>query len=74
LQSALPAAGARTTVTSLWRVGDEATGLLMDRFYAGLWVDDLPKHEALWQAKLALREAGHPVRDWAGWVMTGDAD
>jgi hypothetical protein len=25
-------------------------------------------------AKLALRNEGHPVRDWAAWVLTGVPD
>ena len=29
---------------------------------------------AVYQAKMALRSEGHPVRDWAGWVLTGDPD
>ena len=39
-----------------------------------LWVEKMGKAEALWQAKCTLREEGHPVRDWAGWVLTGDPD
>jgi CHAT domain-containing protein len=79
LQSALHMAGARSVVTSLWKVPDEATRELMVDFYRRLWVDGEPKAQALWKAKMRLRgavdEAGRPryrTRDWAGWVLTGD--
>ena len=74
LQAALHAAGARSAVTSLWRVEDASTRELMERFYTGLWERGLGKAEALWQAKRAMREAGHPTRDWAGWILTGEPD
>jgi len=74
LQSALYAAGARTSITSLWKVDDAATRRLMEIFYTNLWIDNLPKAEALWQAKQALRDEGHPPAHWAGWVLTGDPE
>ena len=74
LQAALYAAGARTSITSLWKVDDAATRRLFEVFYTNLWIEKMGKAEALWQAKCTLREEGHPVRDWAGWVLTGDPD
>ncbi len=74
LQAALYAAGARTSITSLWKVDDAATRRLMEVFYSNLWLEEMPKAEALWAAKKTLREEGHPPRDWAGWVMTGNPD
>ena len=74
LQSALYAAGARTSITSLWKVDDAATRRLMKVFYTNLWIENLPKAEALWQAKQALRDEGHPPAHWAGWVLTGDPE
>jgi CHAT domain-containing protein/tetratricopeptide (TPR) repeat protein len=73
LQRALRMAGARTVVSSLWRVGDSAALELMRAFYTALWVDGLPPAEALWAAKQTLRDERRPVRDWAGWVLTGEA-
>lgn len=74
LQTAPHAAGARTAITSLWKVDDAATRRLMELFYTGLWTGGLGKAEALWQAKVLLRAEGHPPRDWAAWVLTGDPE
>jgi len=70
LQTSLHAAGVRTAITSLWKVDDAATRKLFEIFYTKLWEEGLEPAEALWQAKLALRGEGHPLRDWAGWVLT----
>jgi len=74
LQSALYAAGARTSITSLWKVDDAATRRLMEAFYDNLWIQGMGKAEALWQAKLTLRDEGDPPAHWAGWVLTGDPE
>ncbi len=44
----------------------------MELFYSNLWLEEMPKAEALWAAKKALRDEGHEPRDWAGWILTGD--
>ncbi len=79
LQKALQMAGARSVITSLWKVPDEATKDLMLDFYRRLWVDKKPKWQALWEAKKMMREAKdesgalkYTTRDWAAWVLTGD--
>ena len=79
LQRALQMAGARSVITSLWKVPDEATKELMVDFYRRLWVEKKPKWQALWEAKMKIRdtkdEAGRPrytTRDWAAWVLTGE--
>jgi CHAT domain-containing protein len=81
LQRALQMAGARTVITSLWKVPDEATKELMLDFYRRIWFGKTPKAEALWAAKKRMRDAqderGRPLytlRDWAGWVLTGEPD
>jgi CHAT domain-containing protein len=74
LQAALHGAGVRTAVTSLWKVDDAATRRLMEIFYTKLWKEGLGKHDALWSAKMALRAEGHPLRDWAAWVLSGAPD
>src|SRR5206468_5248117 len=56
--------GARTVVLSLWKVDDQATSLLMRRFYENLLAKraglakPLPKAEALAEAKAWLRDLG----------------
>jgi tetratricopeptide (TPR) repeat protein len=78
LQKALHMAGARSAITSLWKVPDVATKELMVDFYRRMWVEKKPKHQALWEAKTMLREAKdergtlkYTTRDWAAWVLTG---
>jgi CHAT domain-containing protein len=52
LQRAFQQAGARTLVTSLWKVDDAATALLMEKFYEGFCAQKRGKLEALRQAQL----------------------
>jgi CHAT domain-containing protein len=54
LQRALQIAGARTTVTSLWKVDDAATQALMVEFYRNYFERKLSKLESLRQAQLWL--------------------
>lgn len=78
-------AGARSVLVSLWRVEDEATCLLMGRFYENLIGSrpDAPamsKAEALREAKHWLRtwenDAGHCIFQhpiyWSGFILIGD--
>ena len=78
LQQALHTAGAKYALTSLWKVSDEATRVLMTEFYRRIWEKGEPFHRALRGAKRSLREARTPdgrprwgPADWAGWVLSG---
>ena len=87
LQRAFLLAGARTTVTSLWRVRDGATSALMIRFYENKLKKRMPTLEALREAQLwvlnngveagALAEAPKngrrtPPLFWAAFTLAGD--
>lgn len=86
LTQALYGAGARAVVASLWEVDDEATALLMRRFYEN-WTGRgskrgaRPAAAALTEARRWLRDLqregrrpfAHPVY-WAGFVLTGACD
>jgi len=69
-------AGARSVVVSLWRVADQSTSLLMQRFYESLIVLQNGKTDALRAAKLAMiddERFAHPFH-WAPFVLVGDWD
>jgi tetratricopeptide (TPR) repeat protein len=75
LQRAFLARGARSLLVSLWSVSDEATALLMERFYAH-WLSDIDaptKSEALRRAQADVRKApgfAEP-RYWAAFQLAG---
>lgn len=69
-------AGARSTVASLWSVSDEATALLMTKFYQELVNHKVTKAEALRLAQLAVLQdqklsLKHPYF-WAAFVLVGN--
>ena len=68
------AAGARSTVTTLWRVADAPTANLMEVFYHHLQRGE-SRDEALRLAKVRFLQSGsslaHP-HYWAAFVLTGD--
>ena len=77
LQQATFVAGARASLTSLWKVDDYATHAFMKRFYELLWSRGLTKRQALVETQKWMREQrdrGQPMyrtRDWAAWVLVG---
>jgi CHAT domain-containing protein len=54
LQRAFHSAGAQTLITSLWKLEDAATSVLIEEFYTNLWQKKMPKLEALRQAQLTV--------------------
>jgi CHAT domain-containing protein len=68
------AAGANSTVTSLWRVADEPTATFMNQFYYFL-AKGQTKSGALRSAKLELLHSNSALaeaRYWAAFIVTGD--
>jgi CHAT domain-containing protein len=67
-------AGAPRVVASLWKVSDQATAELMDRFYRALLVDRLSPAAALRSAQLSLRGQRRFAAPfaWAGFVLQGE--
>ena len=68
-------AGAKSMITTLWRIPDRTSSKIMTSFYQYL-KDGLPKHEALRLAKLDLiGDLSVPNRSplfWAGFIGIGD--
>src|SRR5205814_5127033 len=67
-------AGARSTVSTLWRVGDQSTAAFMTRFYSRLSKRQSAA-SALRDTKLAFYRSGsntaHPWH-WAAFILNGD--
>ena len=69
-------AGASGVVASLWKVDDEATAELMQRFYEGLFQKRLTPAAALRFAQLSMsqQKAWQSPYYWAGFVIQGRYD
>ena len=71
-------AGARTVISSLWKVRDDSTQELMERFYENLWLRNMGKLEALRSAQLWMldrnrKESGDGLPStWGAFVLDGD--
>jgi CHAT domain-containing protein/Tfp pilus assembly protein PilF len=68
-------AGAGGVVASLWKVDDEATAALMERFYSHLIKERMSAAAALKAAKVDImrqREQWRTPYYWAGFVLQGD--
>lgn len=57
----LQIAGARSVIASNWKVDDEATRKLMERFYANYWNKNMSKVAALREAQLWMLNEGKSV-------------
>lgn len=68
LQRAFKMAGVETIVMSLWKVQDDATSMLMTKFYTYL-TDGIDKHQALWKAMMDVRDIYKDPYYWAGFIM-----
>ncbi len=66
-------AGAKSTISSLWKVNDRSTSELMRHFYSFL-AEGKSKAQALRLAKLKLLNSkfDHPFY-WAGFILSGDS-
>lgn len=69
-------AGASQVVMSLWKVDDDSTAELMQRFYRQLFEEGSPTALALARAQRELLESGQYQEPyhWAGFVFSGDFD
>ncbi|MDM8567510.1 CHAT domain-containing protein [Candidatus Halobeggiatoa sp. HSG11] len=67
-------AGAKSALASLWAIDDDATAILMQKFYQQLHVKQLSKAKALQMAQLKLlkyRNYKHPAY-WASFLLIGN--
>jgi CHAT domain-containing protein len=73
LPSAFMYAGAKSTISSLWKVNDEATAELMGHFYLRVFSEGLPPAAALRKAKEEMwrQERWHAPFYWAAFVFQG---
>ena len=75
LRRGFEVAGAKTVISSLWKVNDEATAELMTRFYDDYWRRGMEKLEArLWMLRRNRAEYGGDARPetWGAFVLSGD--
>lgn len=68
LQRAFKKAGAKTLIMSLWKVNDEVTKSLMNKFYQSL-LSGKTKHEAFLEAQQFIRSRHPEPQNWAAFIM-----
>lgn len=71
LQRAFQVAGAKTVVTSLWRVDDASTEMLMSSFYIR-WLKGVNKWQALKEAQKEVQKKYPQPYYWGAFVMVGN--
>jgi CHAT domain-containing protein len=68
-------AGARSTLASLWNIGDRSTAILIGEFYKELASAQVTKAEALRRAQVTLLKR-YPnysrPSSWAAYVLVGN--
>jgi CHAT domain-containing protein/tetratricopeptide (TPR) repeat protein len=69
LQRAFKVAGAQTIIMSLWKVNDEATQLLMTKFYENWQKKGMNKRKAFESAQKDLRKQYKEPYYWGAFVM-----
>ena len=62
LQQSFQLAGARSTISTLWKIDDSATQFLMVELYRNLWEKKMPQSEALRQAQLTMLNDYDPAK------------
>ncbi|MDX2099823.1 MAG: CHAT domain-containing tetratricopeptide repeat protein [Leptolyngbyaceae cyanobacterium bins.59] len=67
------AAGTPSVIVSLWKVPDAPTASLMTEFYQN-WQKNPDKAQALRQAMLTTAKQYPDPKDWAAFVLIGEAD
>jgi len=70
LQRAFQVAGAKSVITSLWRVDDAATEMLMTQFYTR-WLKGTDKWQALKEAQKEVQKKYPQPYYWGAFVMVG---
>ncbi|MEL6534677.1 MAG: CHAT domain-containing protein, partial [Bacteroidota bacterium] len=71
LQRAFRAAGAQSTLTSLWKVDDRATQQFMTAFY-GYYLNGASKSEAYRKAQQDLRQQYSSPYYWGAFILNGE--
>ncbi|MEH2368686.1 CHAT domain-containing protein [Nostoc sp.] len=67
-------AGVPSLIVSQWSVSDSPTAELMIEFYRNLQNGKLDKAQSLRQAMLTVMRQNPNPRDWAGFILIGEAD
>jgi CHAT domain-containing protein len=67
-------AGAPRVVASVWNVDDQATSMLMKRFYQGMLVNGQTPAAALRAAQLSMwqEKRWHTPYYWAAFILQGE--